>query len=373
MSTKKSPRAMPVETIITRNKSRKQQFVPQSRKQQFVPQSRKPISPKSKPVMKAMKPDPRRPKAIKSKVVQKSSVKTNEVKTREFYPNRPKRNIEYERIVLKPKHCMKMIGGTKSCNKRKLHMPRKEIKRIRHNSSSPTPSDNEPKSPKPKNQHTELSIKDMVLLIEEEGGLNDEDLLEILTCPSPVWWEDPPDGYIEEPIFARPKPAEQKSIKNQLLEEQNKEAERRKLRDEESTLKDNNIENLDVSKLGITVENRSVNFMNKRGKLESLLSSIRNKVKADNGILKKEHKKIAVDLNANNDEKNDKNVNHDSNKNTESTESKQETIKEIVTEELALKDIEKCDKIANQNRNKNQRVELKPKNFESWRHLNRKK
>ncbi|XP_069364445.1 putative leucine-rich repeat-containing protein DDB_G0290503 isoform X2 [Maniola hyperantus] len=365
MSTKKSPRAMPVETIITRNKSRKQQFVPQSRKQQFVPQSRKPISPKSKPVMKAMKPDPRRPKAIKSKVVQKSSVKTNEVKTREFYPNRPKRNIEYERIVLKPKHCMKMIGGTKSCNKRKLHMPRKEIKRIRHNSSSPTPSDNEPKSPKPKNQHTELSIKDMVLLIEEEGGLNDEDLLEILTCPSPVWWEDPPDGYIEEPIFARPKPAEQKSIKNQLLEEQNKEAERRKLRDEESTLKDNNIENLDVSKLGITVENRSVNFMNKRGKLESLLSSIRNKVKADNGILKKEHKKIAVDLNANNDEKNDKNVNHDSNKNTESTESKQETIKEIVTEELALKDIEKCDKIANQNRNKNQRVELKPKNFES--------
>lgn len=27
---------------------------------------------------------------------------------------------------------------------------------------------------------------------------SDEDLLEILTCPSPVWWEDPPDDQYSE-------------------------------------------------------------------------------------------------------------------------------------------------------------------------------
>ncbi|XP_045783112.1 putative uncharacterized protein DDB_G0282133 isoform X2 [Maniola jurtina] len=354
MSTKKSPRAMPVETIITRNKSRTQQSVQQSQNKNIT----KPISPKSKPTMKAMKQYPQKSKAVKSKDVQKSSVKTNDVNSREFYPDRPKRNIEYEKVVLKPKHCMKMIGGTKSCNKRKLHMPQKETKRIRHNSNSSTPSDNEPKSPKPKDQDAELTIKDMVLLIEEEGGLNDEDLLEILTCPSPVWWEDPPDGYIEEPIFARPKPAERKSIKNQLLEEQNKEAERRKLRDEELTLKARNTENLDVSKLGISVENRSINFMNKRGKLESLLSSIRNKVKGDNGVLKE--KDITANLNANDEknDKNDKNVNRDANK-SQSTESKQETL----TKEMAMESIEKCDNKVNLNRNKNPGLEIRQKNI----------
>ncbi|CAH2217727.1 jg25895, partial [Pararge aegeria aegeria] len=151
-----------------------------------------------------------------------------------------------------------------------------DVKRTRPNTPSSASSDTDPS---PNHHQPELSIKDMVLLIEEEGGLDDEELLEILTCPSPVWWEDPPNGYIEDPIFSRSKPAEQKSIKSQLLEEESKEAERRKQRDKELESKDP--ENLDVSKLAINVENRGINFVNRRRKLESLLGNIRNRIKSD--------------------------------------------------------------------------------------------
>jgi hypothetical protein len=45
---------------------------------------------------------------------------------------------------------------------------------------------------------SELSMEEVVKFVEETESLDDEDLMEILTCPSPVWWEDPPDDkYIE--------------------------------------------------------------------------------------------------------------------------------------------------------------------------------
>lgn len=43
----------------------------------------------------------------------------------------------------------------------------------------------------------ELSVAELIILFNATEEMTDEDFMEILTCPSPVWWEDPPPGYTE--------------------------------------------------------------------------------------------------------------------------------------------------------------------------------
>ncbi|XP_052746147.1 homeobox-like protein HDP1 [Bicyclus anynana] len=285
---KSSPRAMPVETIVTRYKS----------KQQL--QDNK----KSKKIQKPQVKNPKQVRKIIKKVKQKPVPVIVIEDDGEFYPQKLKRNVENKKVILKPKPNLKLIGGMNSCNKRKLRMPQKEAKCIKYDSDSS--SDIVPYSPKP-TEETELSVMDMILLIEEKG-LDDEDMLEILTCPSPVWWEDPLDGYIEEPIFTRLKPAQQKSIKNQLQEEQNKEAERRKQRDMDLFLASKDSGNLVISETDIHIENRGVNFVNKRGKLESLLGVIK-KIKKDSNYLNQDNNAATTDITNNCDSELNKNNN----------------------------------------------------------------
>ncbi|CAH2219116.1 jg3677 [Pararge aegeria aegeria] len=112
-SSKRSPRAMPMETIITRYKSQQ--------KHNNIKQNKNVTKSKSKP-------KPQEQYVWKQKQTKSLNEENNIIvldDDREFYPDKPKRNIGCPKIVLKPKYSMKLIGGTKSSNKRKLHMPQK--------------------------------------------------------------------------------------------------------------------------------------------------------------------------------------------------------------------------------------------------------
>ncbi|CAH0731145.1 unnamed protein product, partial [Brenthis ino] len=281
---KKKPRAMPVEAIVTRYKSKQKQL---EKDQQSTTSSIVDVK-----NQKSCKKIVQKAKKVQKKHVVKT---VEEDEKRELYPNKVKRKIGNKKIVLLPKNHFKLIGAIKGCNKRKLCRPRKEIpyqKRQRHNSNSSNES---------KIKQKDISIIDMVKVMEDSKSLDDEDLLEILTCPSPVWWEDPPDGYIEEAIFSRPQPKfVQKSVKSQILEEQKKEEERTKIVSKVDLSNQKIDSEMKMPSITINVENRDKTFINKRSKLETLLGNIKNKASntkvsdtKDNLIKKTKHfKKI---------------------------------------------------------------------------------
>lgn len=111
---KKKPRAMPVEAIVTRYKSKQKQL---EKDQQSTTNSIvdvKNLKSSKKIVQKA------------KKVQKQHVVKTvEEDEKRELYPNKLKRKIVNKKIVLLSKNNFKLIGAIKGCNKRKLRRPRK--------------------------------------------------------------------------------------------------------------------------------------------------------------------------------------------------------------------------------------------------------
>ncbi|KAJ0184227.1 hypothetical protein K1T71_000650 [Dendrolimus kikuchii] len=164
----------------------------------------------------------------------------------EYYPNKLKRHVLTKKIVLKPNNNLKIVAKT---SRRKFGTPHKGI---RSPISSPKQS-SESSSPA-------MSINEVIRVFEETHELDDDDLMEILTCPSPVWWEDPPDStYIEDPIGERTLP------------------------DVESKLKENHVQSkptTDVPKtnLDINLQDKDINFKSKRSKLEGLLNNLKGKI-----------------------------------------------------------------------------------------------
>ncbi|CAG9577562.1 unnamed protein product [Danaus chrysippus] len=231
---KRTPRAMPVETIITRYKSAQQKRTQEPEQKKVIKNIKK-----NKATKKAALPQ----KEKQNRLQEMKQL----IESTEFYPNKRKRHIKPKKIVLIPKNCLKMVGGTKSSNKRKLHIPRKEP----NNTLSETLMNS-------METNSNISFPELIQVIEESGSLNDEDFLEILTCPSPVWWEDPPHGYMEEALYSRSPEEDKNSCQN-----------------EEKT--ENVSCNLEKD-LVINFIDRSKNFIKKRGKLETLLKNIREKI-----------------------------------------------------------------------------------------------
>ncbi|XP_059050250.1 uncharacterized protein LOC131845228, partial [Achroia grisella] len=170
-----------------------------------------------------------------------------------------------QKVWLKPTYEMKLVAKT---NKRKLCTPQRDIMslpletNIRCSSRDQSPV------------YSELSMSEMVRIIEDTGQLDDEDLMEILTCPSPVWWEDPPEAwYTEKPILTRATPPK---------------------KDPQSLLKDKSI----ATKIINTQTNKhDPKFVRKQTKLEHLLNNIKHK---SNKTDMSKH----VDLTTNKDEQN---------------------------------------------------------------------
>ncbi|CAK1592580.1 unnamed protein product [Parnassius mnemosyne] len=214
----------------------------------------------------------------------------------EFCPNKAKRNIVAKKIVLKPRHELKVIGRTNGVNKRKLDMTHKEIKspptkknRTGHKfSTSPfnsisTVTDNGSQSP----IYSELGFEEIIRMADETQNLDDEDLLEILTCPSPVWWEDPPDdNYLDDPIIIKSsKGSVVPTLSKQFKSKPSRKKTPHKVILESRASKENESEetSMDVGTImdPITLETickSDDKFKNKRSKLENLLSNIKDKL-----------------------------------------------------------------------------------------------
>ncbi|XP_063630954.1 myb-like protein X [Cydia splendana] len=174
----------------------------------------------------------------------------------EYHPNKRKRKLTVNKVVLKPKPNMKVVGEIAGSVKRKYAVPLKAY--------------DKPGQPQP---HTDsavlsaecvkLSMAEAIQIMDEQ--LTDEDLMEILTCPSPVWWEDPPDeDYIEEALFTRSPPVAESNDRPATTSPMEVDADE----DETGTGKIIPIPNLSA---------KNDKFLKKRSKLEDLLGNIKDK------------------------------------------------------------------------------------------------
>lgn len=285
------PRAKAPEPIITRNKSaqqkrqlRKKELKKTEKPELTKPETKSPKQPETKstkqpetkstkePEIKLTKIDLKSPKI--SKIVKRSQVSllkpvevSDEVLEQiEYYPNTLKRDIRAKKIMLKPKHNFKVVAAT---NKRKLATPQKGSKSPSSNPLSPIASGKPTRPCSP-----ELSMQDMVRMMDETRSLSDEDFMEILTCPSPVWWEDPPDGGFDEgSIHTRmPEPPPKKITNNK----------KRKISTNKTTKsqKKNIIIDLvdDIETPKRKIDNTDERFVKKKQKLENILGNIKKKV-----------------------------------------------------------------------------------------------
>ncbi|XP_072946851.1 uncharacterized protein [Epargyreus clarus] len=308
--TKSSPRAMPVETIITRFKSAQQrrQLREMDRSMSKITEILKnPVKPKSK----NPKNQPKRNKKESKKDKPKVFVDDDYV-DEEYYPMKLKRHLVFNKVQLKPKHDLKVIAQT---NKRKRSIPQKGVYSDDECCPETSSRDGSPGSKRLK-QVNDMSMCEMIQLIEDSGSLNDEDLLEILTCPSPVWWEDPPNGYMEDALFTRPRSTAEMypSVRSQIQDNLERKrsntpnvlSRREKLTTrgvKENVEKDieNSAKNSSVD-LGIDLNNRDDKFKEKRSKLESVLGSLKSKTSdvTDSGNTSDVFNKVSVIRNLSN-------------------------------------------------------------------------
>uniref|UniRef100_A0A2A4JQ55 Uncharacterized protein n=1 Tax=Heliothis virescens TaxID=7102 RepID=A0A2A4JQ55_HELVI len=258
-TTNVSPKISPLEPIITRTKSAQQRRQLRNKeKKNEKPKLTKPEikSPKSnKPVIRS--------KEALLKEPVKSSVEV--IEQVEYYPNKLKRKLCTKKVMLKPKHNFKVVAAT---NKRKLATPKRGLKSPTSKQGSPRHLLS-PKRPRQACSSPELSMQDMVRIMEETRSLSDEDFMEILTCPSPVWWEDPPDGCYDEDSICTRSP-------EQIPEKSTKDTKKRKITKTKPFNKTNN-NTINVEQITIKEIKKDERFVQKKLKLENILGNIKNK------------------------------------------------------------------------------------------------
>ncbi|XP_068627219.1 uncharacterized protein MCAP_0864-like [Battus philenor] len=214
----------------------------------------------------------------------KKKEKIQKQETVELCPHKIKRVYTKKKIVLKPNHKLKVIGSSNGV-KRKLNASSEETnstspkrkKTGQKSSKSSSPGSDRSQSP----MYSELGFDEVMRMTDENQNLNDEDLMEILTCPSPVWWEDPPDeDYIEGPIILKLN----KSTTSQTIIAQRRSKSSRKKTPQKILIESSKSE--DLTDMATMIDSESFNnrnksdhkFNNKRSKLENLLSTIKNKL-----------------------------------------------------------------------------------------------
>ncbi|XP_063544909.1 putative histone-lysine N-methyltransferase 1 [Cydia strobilella] len=180
------------------------------------------------------------------------------VQDEEYHPNKRKRKLTVNKVVLKPKPNMTVVGEIAGSAKRKYAVPHKASDKT----LQPQPAHTD--SAKLSADCVKLSMAEAIQIMDEQ--LTDEDLMEILTCPSPVWWEDPPnEDYIEDALFTRSPPAtETKEDLPEIPAPMDVDTEEA----ETETGKTIPIPNLGA---------KSDKFLKKRSKLEDLLGNIKDK------------------------------------------------------------------------------------------------
>ncbi|KAL4702184.1 hypothetical protein ACJJTC_013980 [Scirpophaga incertulas] len=327
-------RIAPKEMIITRTKSaqQKRQLRDKDRSMTKITQLLK--SPQSSKTKKRSK-NP----TIKTEKVESERV--------EYHPDKLRRRIEQKRVFLRPHYVSRTVV---KLNKRKNGTPQKNFL-----TDAFTPEDPDSRSRSP--VFSELSMEEIVRIVEETETLDDEDLMEILTCPSPVWWEEPPDeSYVEEAIFKRElvNTKKQKRPKAEMVKRNPKEGKKQ-------------MEMAIITKIE-TKPKTDVNFAKKQNKLENLLGNIKNKAKPKKAYKQNgEHHKFAdkLDTNANRMmEDGQKRINNSVNKrkNNNLSESNDSETDPSLHEDALLIDLENIDiPMETDNSNKKHATEIENK------------
>ncbi|KAH9627722.1 hypothetical protein HF086_017265 [Spodoptera exigua] len=269
MSTKTSRKVATrakVEPVITRTKSAQQRRQQKNKEKK----TEKPESNKDKDEIKSTKV--KTDKSPKEALSEPIKIPDDVIEQVEYYPDKLKRDVAAKKIRLKPKHNFTVIAST---NKRKMATPQKGLKSP---PPLPTPSPTQQKflnKKLPQSSSPQPSVQEMVRMMEESRSLSDEDFMEILTCPSPVWWEDPPDGdYSEDAIImVSPEPPAEKTSKSK----------KRKIFINPTTDTANKIEQFKTAN-----KKKDEKFAKKKLKLENVLGNIKNKNLKQNGDLAKQ-------------------------------------------------------------------------------------
>ncbi|KAJ8706653.1 hypothetical protein PYW07_012731 [Mythimna separata] len=269
-----NPRAKAPEPIITRTKSAQQRRKLRNKEEKKTEKPELTKTETKSPKVKTVK----RPQESLLKVP--IVIDSDECSQLEFYPNTLKRDVPAKKIMLKPKHNFKVIAST---NKRKLAIPQRGHHTIKSPSSKPSPPKSKtPRSKRPircsstRSSSPELSMHEMIRMMEETRSLSDDDFMEILTCPSPVWWEDPPDGGFDEDSIHKklPEPPPER------ISNPNKK--RRIITNTKST-NSNKITNKQHQQHNNSIHKKPKDrhtdekFVKKKQKLENILGNIKNK------------------------------------------------------------------------------------------------
>ncbi|XP_022123343.2 uncharacterized protein LOC110998855 [Pieris rapae] len=226
----KTPRAMPAEAVLTRSKLAQL---------------------KQNKIQKKVKIPENESLRLKNG---KRKISVDKVQCKELQPDKVKRKIELKKVKLNPKHNQIVIADMKKCNKRKQNVPKRDVPQASFKVVSTPPSDNE------------KSVFELITLVDGTQEMDDDDFLEILTCPSPVWWEDPPPGYSEDPI----------SVEYKVKKEKPSREDNQKVKKIEMNItKENFIEENNTS---VRKDNKNNGkFVNKSKNLETLLGYIKNR------------------------------------------------------------------------------------------------
>ncbi|CAF4913900.1 unnamed protein product [Pieris macdunnoughi] len=237
----KTPRAMPAEAVLTRSKLAQ---LKQNKTQKKV---------KLCPVNESLR--------LKNG---KRKITVDKVQCKEFQPDKVKRKIELKRVKLTPNHNQIVIADMTKCNKRKRNVPKKDFPQASFKATSTPPRD------------IEKSVFELISLMDGTQEMCDDDFLEILTCPSPVWWEDPPPGYSEDPISVEYIVKKEKlNVEDDKKEKLNVEDDQKHLKNVMNNIKENLIEETNTS-VHKNIKN-DVKYVNKSKNLETLLGNIKNK------------------------------------------------------------------------------------------------
>ncbi|XP_047523042.1 uncharacterized protein LOC125061595 [Pieris napi] len=266
----KTPRAMPAEAVLTRSKLAQ---LKQNKTQKNV---------KLCPENESLR--------LKNG---KRNITVDKVQCKEFQPDKVKRKIELKRVKLNPNHNQIVIADMTKCNKRKRNVPKRDFPQASFKASTPP-------------RYIEKSVFELITLMDGTQEMCDDDLLEILTCPSPVWWEDPPPGYSEDPISVEYIVKKEKlnveddkkeklnveddkkeklnveDDKKEKLNVEDDKKEKLKMEDDQKDLKNvmNNIKENLIEEPNTSVHKNiknDVKYVNKSKNLEVLLGNIKNK------------------------------------------------------------------------------------------------
>ncbi|KAJ2941734.1 hypothetical protein O0L34_g10542 [Tuta absoluta] len=168
----------------------------------------------------------------------KRSPKDKKNKTKESPKKRE--TVKVTQLVLESKKEIKTYG-------------RKRKNEAEHKEAPPVKSRKEPT----------LSVQDLMDMCEDQS-LDDEDFLEILTCESPVWWEQPDNQFYCEDAIATT--AEQKRYFQQFFKSQVK------IKTEVPDIPTPATTNINIPE----VKKIDDKFMKKRNKLENVLGNIKH-------------------------------------------------------------------------------------------------